>query len=275
MTSSPAFLDTSFGRIAYRDSGGAGRPILLVHGNSACKEVFAPQFAAPALSGFRLIAPDLPGHGASEDAPDPAAAYTFAGYAAMLEEVIAQLGLDAPVVFGWSLGGHAALELVGRGKARVAGVMISGTPPVTPTLECLMTAFNIDPAAENLTAKRDFTEDDAKAYALHTGGVDGAVDPHLLAMVKRTDGRAREIMFGSVVMGAPLDERAIVADMPVPFAVVNGAADPFLKAEYFDSLPANSLWSRGMVRLEGAGHAPFRQTPEAFNALLADFASTC
>ena len=268
-------LDTPFGTVAALDSGGNGRPLLLVHGNSACKEAFAPQFDAPELAGFRLIAPDLPGHGASDDASDPAAAYTFAGYATMLEHLIAALELDAPIIFGWSLGGHAALELAGRGKAPVAGVMICGTPPVTPTLDCLMQAFNIDPEAENLTAKRDFTEDDAQAYALHTGAVDGAVDPHLLDMVKRTDGRARETMFGSVVAGAPLDERQIVAKMTVPFAVVNGADDPFIKPEYFDTLTAPSLWADGIVRLPGAGHAPFRQTPAAFNLLLARFADAC
>lgn len=268
-------LDTEFGAISVLDSGGSGRPLLLVHGNSACKEVFDAQFAAPELASFRLIAPDLPGHGASSDAPDPAAAYTFAGYAAMLEAVLASLGVENPVVFGWSLGGHAALELVGRARTPVAGVMISGTPPVTPTLECLMQAFNIDPAAENLTAKRDFTEGDAMAYALHTGAVGGVVDPHLLAMVRRTDGRAREIMFGSVATGAPLDERRIVREMTIPLAVANGAEDPFLRAEYFATLEAPTLWSEGMLRIEGAGHAPFRQTPGAFNPRLAAFAAGC
>ena len=266
-------IDTDFGTLAVRDSGGTGRPVLMIHGNSACKEVFEPQFAATDLQGFRLIAPDLPGHGASDDAPAPETAYTFAGYAAALERVLAALAVTRPVVFGWSLGAHAALELAGRGAVPLAGIMISGTPPITPVMEDLMAAFNIDPAAENLTAKRDFTDADAQAYALHTGGIDGAVDPHLLAMVKRTDGRAREIMFTSVVMGAPMDERAIVKGLTVPFAVANGADDPFLKPAFFDTLDAPTLWRHGMMRIAGAGHAPFRQMPEAFNALLAEFAA--
>jgi pimeloyl-ACP methyl ester carboxylesterase len=265
-------IEGTHGRMACLDNGSAGPALLLVHGNSSCKEVFASQFAAPELSGWRLVAPDLPGHGASDDAPDPAAAYTFAGYAQALAEVIAALRLDRPAVFGWSLGGHAALELLGRG-GDFRGLMICGTPPVAPTMDSLMAAFNIDPAAENLTAKRDFSEAEALAYALHTGGIDGQVDPHLLAMVKRTDGRAREIMFGSVLAGAPLDERAIVAGMSVPFAVINGAEDPFMKPAYFDTLPAPTLWPAGIVRIPGAGHAPFRQTPAAFNARLAEFLS--
>lgn len=241
-----------YGTLACRDSGGDGPPLLLIHGNSACKEVFRAQFDSPMLAGYRLIAPDLPGHGASEDAPEPAAAYSFGGYAAALEQVIAAPGLARPVVFGWSLGGHAALEMAGRGAA-LSGVMICGTPPVKPELDCLMAAFNIDPAAEALAGKRDFTEEDAQAFALHTTGVGGKVDPHLLAMVRRTDGRAREVMFGSVVAGVPLDEQALVAEMSVPLAVVNGAEDPFIRHAYLDQFNYASLWPRGGGRLAGGG----------------------
>ena len=267
-------IDTTHGRLACLDNGADGPPLLLIHGNSSCKEVFRAQFDSPLLAGFRLIAPDLPGHGASDDAPDPSAAYTFGGYAAALAQVIDALDLEKPVVFGWSLGGHAALELAG-GETALSGVMISGAPPVKPELGCLMVAFNIDPAAENLTGKRDFTEEDAQAYALHTAGDGGKVDEHLLAMVRRTDGRAREIMFGSVVAGAPLDEQAIVAGMSVPLAIVNGAEDPFIRHGYFDTLEYASLWPRGVVSVAGAGHAPFLQAPEHFNPLLAEFVTGC
>lgn len=266
-------VDTSHGRIAWAQSRADGPAILLIHGNSSSKEVFAGQLAAPEFAGWRVVAFDLPGHGASDDAADPARSYTFGGYAGMVEEVAAALGLERPVVFGWSLGGHIALELIGRGfPAR--GVMISGTPPVKAEMESLLAGFNIDPAAENLTGKRDFTEDDVLAYTTHTSAVNGVVDPHLLAMCRRTDGRARETMFGSVAQGQALDEREIVATTAVPLAVVNGVDDVFIKADYFDGLSWSSLWPEGVVRLEGAAHAPFLQQPQKFNALLARFAAS-
>jgi pimeloyl-ACP methyl ester carboxylesterase len=267
------FIDTNHGNIAYVQSREDGPPILMIHGNSSCKDAFAGQLAAPELGRYRIVAIDLPGHGASDDAPRAEIDYTFEGYADMAGEVMRSLGLTMPVLFGWSLGGHVALEMVGRGYA-VSGCMISGTPPIAPVIESLMAGFNIDPAAENLTGKRDFTDADVVAYATHTSAVDGVVDPHLLAMVRRTDGRAREIMFGSVVAGMPLDERNIVETTQVPMAVVNGAGDPFIRADYFDSLKWSTLWARGVVRLDGAGHAPFLQRPAEFNALLKLFADS-
>ncbi len=266
-------IETSHGKIAYTQSRKDGPAILLIHGNSSCKEVFAGQMAAPELAGWRLVAIDLPGHGASGDAAEPARSYTFAGYAGMVEEMAAALGVERPVVFGWSLGGHIALELIGRGFD-AGGVMISGTPPVKAEIESLMAGFNIDPAAENLTGKRAFSDDEALAYATHTSAAGGVLDPHLFAMCKRTDGRARETMFGSVVAGQALDEREIVATTRVPLAVVNGMDDVFIRPDYFDGLAWSSLWPEGVVRLAGAAHAPFLQRPREFNALLAKFAAS-
>lgn len=266
-------IETTHGGIAYAQSRADGLPVLLIHGNSSCKEVFAGQFSAPELAACRLVALDLPGHGASDDAATPASSYTFGGYAEAVEQLSAALGLERPLIFGWSLGGHIALEMIGRGF-QASGVMISGTPPVKAEVESLMAGFNIDPDAENLTGKRDFTHDDALAYATHTSAVDGALDPHLLAMCKRTDGRARETMFGSVAQGHALDEREIVAGMTVPLAIVNGTDDVFIRPDYFDTLSYGSLWQDGVVQLEGAAHAPFLQRPQEFNALLIKFAAS-
>ena len=80
-------------------------------------------------------------------------------------------------------------------------------------------------------------------------------------------------MFGSVVQGQALDERAIVATSTVPLAVVNGTDDVFIQPGYFDTLSYAALWPKGVVRVDGAGHAPFLQQPRTFNALLAEFAT--
>jgi pimeloyl-[acyl-carrier protein] methyl ester esterase len=92
-------------RLAWREAG-AGPPLLLLHGWCFSSRVFAEAFAAFSAD-YRVLAPDLPGHGAS----DPAADYGFAALAADLREWLAALFHDPIRLLGWSMGGQVALEL--------------------------------------------------------------------------------------------------------------------------------------------------------------------
>jgi pimeloyl-ACP methyl ester carboxylesterase len=121
---------TDHARIAVSDTRGDGAPVLLVHGNSACKEIFERQFDSPLARRFRLIAFDLPGHGASSDARDPERTYCMPGYADVAIELLTQLGVARFAVFGWSLGGHIGIEMLAR-DVDIVGLAITGTPPAT------------------------------------------------------------------------------------------------------------------------------------------------
>ena len=107
-------LATSHGSIAVEETGHGGFPILLIHGNSSCRGVFRNQMEGPLAKNHRLIAFDLPGHGQSSDAPDPSRSYTRPGFADAAIEFLGMLGVVDVVVFGWSLGGHIALEMAPR-----------------------------------------------------------------------------------------------------------------------------------------------------------------
>lgn len=263
-------LSTPSGAIAVAQSRTDGSPVLMVHGNSACKEIFARQFDSPLLADYRLIALDLPGHGASADAADPQATYALDGFAAVCASVLDQLGVGAVPVLGWSLGGHIGLELLGRRPDRVSAVMIVGTPPIPLDLSVMGAAFKPSPVM-GLTGKEDFSDEEARLYAQHTSAVDGVVAPHLLAMCQRADGRFRRMMFESLAAGRALDEVAIVRDAKVPLAVVNGSEDGFVNLDYIASLPYGRLWEGQTHVLPGLGHAPFLQGPERFNPLFARF----
>ncbi len=86
---------------------GAGPALLLVHGLTASHAVWEPTIAEFARE-WRVIAPDLPGHGES-DKPD--APYTIDFFAGVLRSAMRELGVDDAVVAGSSLGGQVALEL--------------------------------------------------------------------------------------------------------------------------------------------------------------------
>ena len=263
-------VSTPFGKLAVSQSRSDGPPVLLLHGNSACKEVFARQFDCPALSTYRLIAPDLPGHGASADAPDATAAYALDGFAAACAALLDALGTGPVRALGWSLGGHIGLELLGRRPDLVSALMIVGTPPIPLDLSVMGAAFKPSPVM-GLTGKEDFSDEEALLYAQHTSAVGGTVDPHLLAMCKRADGRFRRMVFESLAAGRALDEVAIVREGKVPLAVVNGAEDAFVNLDYIASLPYGSLWEDRAHVLPGLGHAPFLQGPDAFNPVFARF----
>lgn len=119
---------------------GPRRPVLLLHGNSSSKSVWARQIPLLVEQGRGVLAPDLPGHGDSDDARDPEATYSFPGYAAAIGGLLDALGWNAVDVVGWSLGGHVGLELLATDR-RVQSLLIVGTPPIRPCPEALEQAF--------------------------------------------------------------------------------------------------------------------------------------
>lgn len=258
-------LETAHGRVSVRDTGGGGPCVLLIHGNSSSNAVFRNQMTGELAQRYRLIAPDLPGHGASHDASDPPQNYTIPGYARTMIDVLGQLGIERPIVFGWSLGGHIGVDMLPRMPA-IRALMITGAPPVS--LMDGQAAFRPTPHM-GLTGKEDFTAEEIEAYAAATCGE--PVDPAVREAVARTDGRARRIMFAHFLSGQVPDQGKIVATTTIPIAVVNGADEPFVDTGFLAKKPIANLWEGKQHLVEGAGHAPFWEAPEKFNAIFARF----
>ncbi len=262
-------VTTAFADIAVWDSGGAGPTVLMLHGNSSCKEIFRRQFDSPLGARFRLIAIDLPGHGASSDARNPASGYILSGYVGCAVQVLEQLGVTRTTVFGWSLGGHIALDMISR-FGGLTGVMICGTPPVPGTMEGALLGFQQNQHMA-LSSTKAWSETDAEVYAHVTAGPEAAFEPFMLAAARRAHGAAREIFFANALAGVVDDQRQIAETAKIPLAIVNGAEDPFLNAGYFDTLRYANLWDGEVHRLAGLGHAPFWEAPERFNPLFERF----
>ena len=127
-------IRTTHADIAISETGGTGLPVLLIHGNSGCKEVFSKQLESDLGDRFRMIAMDLPGHGDSSPAIVPENTYSWLGYADCAIQVLKAMGVKQAAVYGWSLGGQAAIEML-PGYDGMAGLMITGAPPVSPTME--------------------------------------------------------------------------------------------------------------------------------------------
>ncbi len=117
--------------LAWRETG-EGRALILLHGlfsDSAMNWVKFGHAERIAGAGFRVITPDLRGHGASGK-PHEAAHYPRGILARDLRELVAHLGLSDFDLGGFSLGARTVVEAVGEGmrprKAVLAGMGLAG-----------------------------------------------------------------------------------------------------------------------------------------------------
>ncbi len=262
-------VPTSHATIAVSESSGSGPVLVLVHGNSSCKEVFRNQLDGSIGGRYRTIALDLPGHGRSSDARNPWRTYTMPGYADMMAELLDILGVGRFAVLGWSLGGHIGLELFTR-HAGMVGLLATGTPPVALTPEAMMQGFR--PSEHmGLAGRAEFTAAEVDAYARNTCGLNAPFEPFLLDAVKRTDGRARERMLSAALAGWGTDQLRLVETLDRPLAIVSGGDEPFVNNAYLRGISYKNLWDGQVHVLPGIGHAPFWEAPEQFDPLLARF----
>jgi|HubBroStandDraft_4_1064222.scaffolds.fasta_scaffold75090_3 pimeloyl-ACP methyl ester carboxylesterase len=180
-------------QLAYREVG-HGRPVVLVHGyfsNATVNWVNYGHAAAVAARGFRVIMPDLRGHGDSAK-PQQAADYPPDILADDGFALIEHLGLTSYALGGYSLGGRTTIRMLARGaapsRAVVAGMGLDGVLHASGRndhFRRILTQLG--------TFERRSAEGKAEAFLKSTGAdpvamlqlLDSAVDtpPEALAMI--------------------------------------------------------------------------------------------
>ena len=101
------YLELHGDRVAYRDAG-SGDVLLLIHGMAGSSNTWRAMM--PHLSKrYRVIAPDLLGHGQSAK---PRADYSLGAFAVWLRDLLDELGVASATIVGQSLGGGVAMQFV-------------------------------------------------------------------------------------------------------------------------------------------------------------------
>ena len=268
MTASAQPLELSTGATVSVTDVGEGPAIVLLHGVCMASAFFARNVEALAAH-HRVVALDFRGHGQSPPAPD---GHTVPQYARDVRALCERLGLERPVLVGWSMGSLVAWDYLAQFAAdpRVAGVAIVSQGPSD------LTQSDWPHGIADTAALREWVE----ALQADTPGFLAAFLPELFkepladdetatllaAIAGIAPGTATSILVDQTLA----DYRSQIAALDVPHLLVWGADEKVgqlaAAAWLADTLPASELHV-----FEDSGHCPMYEEPARFNALLADW----
>ncbi|MFE0101284.1 alpha/beta fold hydrolase [Streptomyces sp. NPDC059009] len=230
-------------RLAYTDFGGAGRPVLALHGAYGRGRSFHA-LARHLGPGYRVIALDQRGHGHSDRPGD----YSREAYLADTAAAIEHFGLAPAILIGHSLGGINAYQLAARRPELVEAVVIADSPvALAPGVV----------SADWLTGVPDrfptFAELRAQIEAANSVGfldhfTESAVeDERGWGFLWRRDDMAE------VMRGVTGDWWADWAGSAQPFLFVRGATSRYVSPEDTAEMAARRPGTQ-FAAIEGAGH---------------------
>ncbi|WP_327147126.1 alpha/beta fold hydrolase [Nocardia sp. NBC_01329] len=259
-------FDTTDGALAYRDTGGAGRPVVLLHASFLDSSMFDLQL--PTLSEHhRVIAPDARGHGASANATKPFRQVDD------LVALLRHLGVESVVLAGVSMGAMIAIDTAVEHPELVGGLIVSGRGIGEPEYRDQWAKQVAD--AQTAALARGDIATWMEAFLSWAAGpdrslaeVDSAVIGKLRWMAGRTLSKhtAPEPDYSRPVV----DLAARAHDIRVPVLAVDGALDSPDVTATVDRLLATVPNGR-RVRIEGAGHFPNMEQPAVYNRLVVEF----
>jgi pimeloyl-ACP methyl ester carboxylesterase len=251
---------------APRDDGAARRPLVLLHGVFMDASLWDK--ALPQRTGSRIIAVDMPSHGASPDLP---AGSSLDDHVSAVAATLDALGVHDAVMVGHSWGGMVALRLSHTRADLVAGLVLSNTPLLRVRgttrvgfhLQRLLLAAGFSPAIYGRIAAG------ALIGRAHRTADPSAVDA--LAERTRRMGRRRVRDTLRSVLLEPGDALHLVEALSVPYTLVAGEDDYALSAPVRAALAPS-----GRVRVARGGHAtPLEDSDalaDAIRALITDLA---
>lgn len=253
-----------------------GEPIVWIHGLAGCWENFLENLPAFADAGYRCVALDLPGFGQS---PLPRDRITISGYAATVDGLLGELGIDAACLVGNSMGGFIAAEVAIQHPRRAerlvlvsaAGLSIEElrndkAQAVLNRLEFAINAYAGWFASKSeLVARRERLR--RAAFSMIAAYPEKLPAP-LVVENLRSSGKPGYVPALDALTSYPIRER--LPEIACPTLIVWGAKDrlvPVSDAHEFARLIPDA---RKVIYPE-TGHVAMLERPAAFNALVRAF----
>jgi pimeloyl-ACP methyl ester carboxylesterase len=255
-----------------REWGNArGRAIVFVHGLAQSHLSFLPQFSSGLLQRHRLVAYDLRGHGESGKPLDPAFYRESHRWADELKSVIDCVGLDRPVLVGWSLGGRVLRQyLMHHGDAAIGGLhFVSCRPFEDPAVIAPASQADIEGRPDTLARRIDAHIAFLRAcFHRPLSDDDFAVAVAYNAICPQ---EIREAISGWST--SLTDTRAALAKVRVPTLIAHGRDDALILPAAAEMTAAAIAGSR-ISWYDDCGHSPFVEHADRFNRELDAFVSS-
>ncbi|SRR5579883_123493 len=250
----------------YVDDTGSGPAVVLLHGMLMSGRFFRRQ--VPALSArYRLVIPDLRGHGRSEKVLH---GHTVATYARDLKALLEQLKVERPVVVGWSMGAMVAYEYLKLvDQEAVAGLVIVDQPPSDYAWDGyefgLLTPQSLAEFVEDVQMDLRAVAESFAVLMLHEPS------PEDTAWMVEEITRVPPAIASTIVVNQTLrDDREFIATLRLPTMVLFGRDDKVTSPEAGTYI-AGKLPGAQLRIFEHSSHCPFYEEPELFNEVLGGF----
>jgi len=266
----PVEIETSMNQIqvgdielAYDDQG-AGSPVVLLHGYPFNRSMWQDQIQA-LRDSYRVVVPDLRGHGNSDVAPA-----TINEMARDVSGLMTALGINDGVIGGLSMGGYIALAFYRLFPERVRALVLADTRAAADTDESKQ---NRKKQAERaLSEGMEGIANDLLPKVLSPASVASrpAVVHRVRQMMLTT--KPEGAAFALQAMGERDDQSALLARIGVPTMIIVGRDDSITPVKDSESMQREIKGSQLEV-IEGAGHVSNIEQPEQFNRALVDFLS--
>jgi 3-oxoadipate enol-lactonase len=252
-------------RLHWREAG-EGPTVVLLHGFPFSSAQWEPQLASPP-DGWRLVAPDLRGFGASSASPgnEP---YTMSGMAHDVARLLDELEIGRAVICGLSMGGYVAFAFWRAYRERTIGMVLCDTraTPDTDTARAGRVELAERVAREGAAAVRDAM----LPKLLSPGTVRQRPDvvERVRAMMDVAPADAlRHALLG---MAERPDSEPLLRMIEVPTLVIVGEDDAITPPGEV-ALMARGIRGSQYEPIPDAGHLPNLERPELFDRVLHNF----
>ncbi len=253
--------------ISYHDSG-SGTPILFLHSFGHNKNLWFPQLTHFVKLGYRVIAPDMPGHGNSSFDPDN---HTVDAIGGMYGEFLDQLGIGKAIVAGISIGGYIALRRWARRPEQISGLV--------------MICSKAEADSDEIKQRRRAQIENIRAKGLENFVMTGAPKrvapntaekrPWVVDWIKMMN-----FTVSAEANAATLEAMAIKEDdtetlqtIDVPALILSGSHDIFIPKDSPYNLN-NGIENSVHHVVQDAGHVASLENPTAVNQYIEDFLKT-